>query len=162
MVNSPQNVAATQQYVKLIALSPPDTLNYGWNEAQAALQQGHAFMGLLWSDQAYLLEDPATSKVAGKIGYSLIPSNTEQRSSQLEGLTYLIPTMSQHPKEAYRFLEWAMSDQVQTHANSRREQFDQRIGIRGFQGEGVCLTRQPFWLVFLLPEKNRLSPSRHK
>ncbi len=114
VVNSPQNVAATQQYVKMIALSPPDTLNYGWNEAQAALQQGHAFMGLLWSDQAYLLEDPATSKVAGKIGYSLIPSNTAQRSSQLEGLTYLIPTGSQHPKEAYRFLEWAMSDQVQT------------------------------------------------
>jgi multiple sugar transport system substrate-binding protein len=114
VVNSPQNVAATQQYVKMIALSPPDTLNYGWNEAQAALQEGHAFMGLLWSDQAYLLEDPATSKVAGKIGYSLIPSNTAQRSSQLEGLTYLIPTGSQHPREAYRLLEWAMSDQVQT------------------------------------------------
>ncbi len=113
VVNSPQNVAATEQYVRLIALSPPDTLNYGWNEAQAALQEEHAFMGLLWSDQAYLVEDPATSKVAGKIGYSLIPSNTAQRSSQLEGLTYLIPTESKHPKEAYRFIEWAMSDQVQ-------------------------------------------------
>ena len=77
------------------------------------MQQGHAFMGLLWSDQAYLLEDQATSKVAGKIGYSLIPSNTSQRSSQLEGLTYLVPTESQHPKEAYRFIEWAMSAQVQ-------------------------------------------------
>jgi multiple sugar transport system substrate-binding protein len=113
VVNSPKNVAATRQYVKLIALSPPDTLTYGWNEAQAALQQERAFMGLLWSDQAYLLEDAATSKVAGKIGYSLIPSNTAQRSSQLEGLTYLIPTESWHPKEAYRFIEWAMSDQVQ-------------------------------------------------
>jgi multiple sugar transport system substrate-binding protein len=113
VVNSPRNVAATEQYVKLIALSPPDTLTYGWNQAQAALQQGHAFMGLLWSDQAFLLEDPATSTVAGKIGYSLIPSNTTQPSSQLEGLTYLIPTESQHPKEAYWFIEWAMSDQVQ-------------------------------------------------
>jgi multiple sugar transport system substrate-binding protein len=113
VVNSPQNVAATEQYVKLIAFSPPDTLNYGWDQAQAALQQQHAFMGLLWSDQTYLLEDTATSKVAGKIGYSLIPSNSGQPASQLEGLTYLIPTESQHPKEAYRFLEWAMSDQVQ-------------------------------------------------
>jgi multiple sugar transport system substrate-binding protein len=113
VVNSPQNVAATEQYLRLIAFSPPDTLNYGWNEAQASLQEGHAFMGLLWSDQAYLLEDAATSKVAGKIGYSLIPSNTSQRASQMEGLTYLIPTQSQHPKEAYRFIEWAMSDQVQ-------------------------------------------------
>ncbi len=30
VVNSPQNVAATEQYVKLIPFSPPDTLNYGW------------------------------------------------------------------------------------------------------------------------------------
>ena len=113
VINSPQNVAATEQYVQLIRFSPPDTLSYGWNEAQSALQQGHAFMGLLWSDQAPLLEDPATSKVAGKIGYSLIPSNTSQRFSQLEGLTYLIPTESKQPQEAYRFIEWAMSDQVQ-------------------------------------------------
>jgi len=113
VVNSPQNVAATEQYVKLIAFSPPDTLNYGWGEAQSALQQGHVFMGLLWSDQAPFLEDPSLSKVAGKIGYSLIPSNTDEPFSQLEGLTYLIPTESQHPREAYKFLEWAMSAQVQ-------------------------------------------------
>ncbi len=113
VVNSPQNVAATEQYIHLIPFSPPGTLSYGWNEAQGALQQGHAFMGLLWSDQAPLLEDPATSKVAGKMGYVLIPSNTSQPFSQLEGLTYLVPTESQHPQEAYRFIEWAMSTQVQ-------------------------------------------------
>jgi multiple sugar transport system substrate-binding protein len=113
VVNSPQNVAATQQYLQLKAFSPPDTLTYGWDQAQAALEQQHAFMGLLWSDQAYLLEDATTSKVAGKIGYSLIPSNRSQKASQLEGLTYLIPKGAPHPKEAYRFLEWAMSNQVQ-------------------------------------------------
>jgi multiple sugar transport system substrate-binding protein len=50
VVNSPQNVAATEQYLKAIPFSPPDTLSYGWNEAQNALQQGHVFMGLLWTD----------------------------------------------------------------------------------------------------------------
>jgi len=67
----------------------------------------------LWNDQAPFLEDPAVSKVAGKIGYSLIPSNSPASFSQLEGLTYLIPTESKHPREAYRFIEWAMSVQVQ-------------------------------------------------
>lgn len=113
VVNSPQNVAATEQYAKLIAFSPPDTLNYGWGEAQTALQQGHVFMGLLWNDHAPFLEDAAVSKVAGKIGYSLIPSTSGKSFSQLEGLTYLIPTESKHPREAYRFLEWAQSAQVQ-------------------------------------------------
>ena len=113
VVNSPQNVTATEQYVKAIAFSPPDTLNFGWNEAQSALQQGHVFVGLLWNDQAPFLEDPAVSKVAGKIGYSLIPTNSGKPFSQLEGLTYLIPTESKNPREAYRFIHWAMSAQVQ-------------------------------------------------
>lgn len=113
VVNSPQNVAATEQYIKLIPFSPPDTLQFGWGQAQSMLQQGHVFMGLLWSDQASFLEDPAVSKVAGKIGYSLIPSDSSHPSSQLEGLTYLIPIESKDPDEAYEFIEWAMSAQVQ-------------------------------------------------
>ena len=114
VVNSPQNVAATEEYVSAIKFSPPDTLKFGWNEAQSSLQQGRVFMGVLWSDQAPFLENPAVSKVAGKIGYTLIPSNSGAPSGQLEGLTYLIPTASQHPREAYKFLEWAMSAPVQT------------------------------------------------
>jgi multiple sugar transport system substrate-binding protein len=144
VVNSPQNVAATEQYRKLIPFSPPDTLNYGWNEAQAALQQGYSFMGLLWSDQAYLLEDQATSKVAGKIGYSLIPSNTSQRSSQLEGLTYLVPTGSQHAKEAYRFIEWAMSAEVQT-----QQTLDGSTSIRQSVYDDPNVKQQPYTPAFL-------------
>jgi multiple sugar transport system substrate-binding protein len=113
VVNSPQNVAATTEYLKLLAYSPPDTLQFGWNEAQSALQQGHVFMGLLWSDQVPFLEDPTVSKVAGKIGYSLIPSNSRKPLSQLEGLTYLVPIRSKHPQEAYKFLEFVMSANVQ-------------------------------------------------
>jgi hypothetical protein len=82
VVNSQQNVAATEQYVREIPFSPPDTLNYGWGEAQSALQQGRLFMGLLWNDQAPFLKDPAVSKVAGKIAYSLIPANS---SSNMPG-----------------------------------------------------------------------------
>lgn len=113
IVNSPQNVAATRQYLRLIAFSPPQTLSYNWNDALAALQQGRAAMGLLWSDQIPLLEDPSHSKVAGKIGYSLIPSAIGKPFSQLEGLSYLIPSFSEHPRAAYRFMEWALSPDVQ-------------------------------------------------
>ena len=144
VVNSPQNVAATEQYLRLIAFSPPDTLNYGWNEAQAAMQEGHAFMGLLWSDQAYLLEDQATSKFAGKFGYSLIPSNTSQRASQMEGLTYLIPTQAQHPKEAYRFIEWALSDQVQV-----QQTLHGSSSIRTSVYEDPTVKEKPYTPVFL-------------
>lgn len=45
VVNSPQNVAATEQYKKLVAFSPPDTLTYGWNEAQAACSRDMSSWG---------------------------------------------------------------------------------------------------------------------
>ncbi len=144
VVNSPQNVDATEQYVRLVAFSPPDTLTYGWNEAQSALQEGHAFMGLLWSDQAYLLEEPSTSKVAGKMGYSLIPSNTTKQFSQMEGLTYLIPTQSQHPKEAYRFIEWAMSDPLQV-----QQTLDGSSSIRKSVYEDSRVNAKPYSSAFL-------------
>ena len=51
--------------------------------------------------------------MAGKIGYSLIPSNMEKPFSQMEGLTYLIVFGSKRTQEAYKFLEWAMSQQAQ-------------------------------------------------
>lgn len=113
VVNSPQNVEATKQYLSLIPFSPPDTRTYGWDQAQSALQQGHVFMGLLWTDQAPFLEDPAKSKVAGKIGYSLVPSTSGKPFTQREGLTYLIPRASKHPREAYRVLEFLMSTPAQ-------------------------------------------------
>lgn len=113
VVNSPANVAATREYLKLIAFSPPDTLDYNWDGAQKALQQGRVFMGLLWNDQTPFLEDPSVSKVTGKMGYALIPSATGRPFSQLEGWTYLIPKESKHPREAYQFMEWALSREVQ-------------------------------------------------
>ena len=113
VVNSPANVAATREYLKLIAFSPPDTLDYSWDGAQKALQQGRVFMGLLWNDQTPFLEDPSVSKVAGKMSYALIPSATRRPFSQLEGWTYLIPKESKHPREAYQFMEWALSREVQ-------------------------------------------------
>jgi multiple sugar transport system substrate-binding protein len=78
------------------------------------------------------------------MGYSLIPSNTSQPSSQLEGLTYLIPTESQHPKEAYRFIEWAMSDQVQV-----QQTLDGSSSIRKSVYEDSRIKERPYTAAYL-------------
>lgn len=144
VVNSPLNVAATEQYVKAIPFSPPDTLRYGWNEAQNALQHGHVFMGLLWSDQVPFLENPAVSKVAGKIGYALIPSRSGKPFSQMEGLTYLIVSGSKHAQEAYRFLEFAMSSQVQ-----EKQTLDGSSSIRKSTYNSTAVDNLPYTPIFL-------------
>lgn len=113
VINSPENLKATEQYLRLVKVSSPETLNYNWDDALASLQQGRVFMGILWHDQTPLLEDASVSKVVGKMGYALIPAATGRPFSQLEGWTYLIPTESKHPREAYRLIEWALSRDVQ-------------------------------------------------
>jgi multiple sugar transport system substrate-binding protein len=143
VVNSPQNVAATRQYLKEIPFSPPDTLTYGWNEAQSALQQGHVFMGLLWNDQVPFLEDPLVSKVSGKIGYARVPS-TGKPFFQLEGLTYLMVSTSQHPHEAYKFLEWAMSRQVQEAVTLQGS-----VSIRKSTYSNPAIKNLPYTSIFL-------------
>ncbi len=144
VVNSPENVAATNQYLKLIAFSPPDTLTYNWNGALAALQQGRVFMGILWNDQAPLLEDSRLSKTAGKIGYALIPSATGRPFSQLEGWSYLIPKESSHPREAYRFIEWAMSPDVQIQETLKGSQSPMKATYKDSR-----VSRLPYTPVFL-------------
>jgi len=147
VVNSPQNVAATNEYLKLIRFSPPDTLTYGWNEAQTALQQGNVFMGLLWSDQTPFLEDPKVSKVSGKIGYARIPSATGKPFSQLEGLTYLVPAKSRHPRQAYQFLSWALSQKVQV-----AQTLNGASSVRKTTYDDAQVARLPYSSVFLASE----------
>lgn len=130
VVNSQENVRATEQYLRMLDYSPPESTNYNWDDALAALQQGRVFMGILWHDQTPLLEDPSVSKVVGKMGYSVIPSAIGKPFSQLEGWAYLIPKESKQPREAYRLIEWALSQDVQVRqtlkggASARKTTYD--------------------------------------
>lgn len=61
----------TEQYVDLMTkYAPSGAVNYGYVEAQRAMQQGQVAM---WFDGASLgpsLEDPSVSTIAGNVGYS--------------------------------------------------------------------------------------------
>ena len=116
--------------MSLIKYSPRETLNYNWDDALAAVQQGRVFMGLLWHDQTPLVEDPSQSKVAGKIGYSLIPSAIGKPFSQLEGWGYFIPNKSNHPREAYQFIQWAMSIECRWSRRCRAERLPCGLRMR--------------------------------
>lgn len=119
VVNSPQAVASLEYYKSLIAYSPPDTLSYFWDEVMALMQQGKVFQLIMWNDATYAVEDPAQSKVAGKMGFDLIPQGKGGRVGQVEGWTYLIPSKSKNPEAAYLFIQWMMAfdQQLEQHLN---------------------------------------------
>lgn len=109
VVNSPQAVASLEYYKSLVRYSPPDTRSYFWDDVMALMQQGKVFELIMWNDATYAVEDPKQSRVAGKLGFDLVPQGEGGKVGQIEGWTYLIPAQSKNPEAAYLFIQWMMA-----------------------------------------------------
>jgi len=112
VVNCPENVAALEYFVSLLPFAPPGTTTYTWDEVTTAFQQGRVVMAIQWNDQAFAVEDPQKSKVAGKMGYGPVPVK-KQPAAHFGAWTYFIPKLSKHPEAAYLFMQWATSKEIQ-------------------------------------------------
>ena len=96
IVNSPQAIAATEYYKSLMAFSPPDTLNYFWDDVMALMQQGKVAELIMWNDATYAVAvDENASTVVGKMGFDLVPQGEGGKVAQVEGWSYLVPTSLQ-------------------------------------------------------------------
>lgn len=108
IINSPASIAATEYYKSLIRYSPPGTTNFTWDDVQAEMQQGRIFMCIMWSDSVFTVEDPKSSKVAGKLGYCPLPLGAGGPIAQIAGGSYFIPRYSRHQPEAAQFVMWLL------------------------------------------------------
>jgi len=120
IVNSPEAVASLKYYKSLMAFSPPDTLNYFWDDVMALAQQSKVYQLIMWNDATYAVaEDEEASKVAGKMGFDIVPQGKGGKIGQVEGWTYLIPRYSKNKEAAYLFIQWMMAfdQQLDQHLN---------------------------------------------
>jgi len=76
-INSQANVASLEYEKSLTAFAPPGFTSATWDEITAQLQQGTAAQSITWGDTAGAMEDAASSKVVGKMGYESIPVKNE-------------------------------------------------------------------------------------
>lgn len=120
IVNSPQALAATEYYKSLMEFSPPDTLNYFWDDVMALMQQGTVAQLIMWNDATYAVAvDEAASTVVGKMGFDVVPQGDGGKVAQVEGWTYLVPVSSNNKEAAYLFIQWMMDydQQLRQHLN---------------------------------------------
>ncbi len=120
IVNSPEAVASLEYYKSLMKYSPPDTLNYFWDDVMALMQQSKVYELIMWNDATYAVaEDAAASRVAGKMGFDMVPQGKGGKVAQVEGWTYLIPKYSKNKGAAYLFIQWMMGfdQQLEQHLN---------------------------------------------
>lgn len=120
IVNSPEAIASLEYYKSLMQHSPPDTLNYFWDDVMALMQQSKVFELIMWNDATYAVaEDPSQSTVVGKMGFGMVPQGKGGKVGQVEGWTYLVPVYSKNQEAAFLFIQWMMDydQQLEQHLN---------------------------------------------
>jgi multiple sugar transport system substrate-binding protein len=115
-INSPASVRAlTNMRDAVKTCSPPDVLNYGYDQLRDALIQGNTFMVVQWTDVPKKGADPSASKVVGKLGYSTLPGYVVKgklitRSMMPVGRVLAVTKNSKNPEAAYWVAKYLSDD----------------------------------------------------
>ena len=113
-VNSPEFSEAVNFYVDLVkAHGEPGAAQAGFTECLNAMSQGKVAMWYDATSAAGSLEDPAVSKVAGKVGYVFAPVKETESAGWLWAWAWAMPKTTQNPDEAAEFMLWASSKEYE-------------------------------------------------
>lgn len=111
-IDTKDAVAAMDYYAGMLRrFAPPGVVNFNWYECSAAFLQGQValyFDGVNFANQ---FEDPAKSKVVGKVGYAALPAGPGGHFSPIFGTGMAVSSNSRHKDAAYLFIQWATNKQ---------------------------------------------------
>ncbi len=114
-VNSPEFVKATNFYVDLIkAHGEPGAGQAGFTECLTAMSQNKVAMWYDATSAAGSLEDPAVSKVVGKVGYAYAPVEQTKTSGWLWAWAWVSPKTSKNTDAANKFILWSTSKEYES------------------------------------------------
>lgn len=105
--NAPASVAALRFMLELGKYSPPGYAGFNADEVSAHLLQGTAAMSINWPAWISAMDDPAKSKVVGKIEFSPMPSERKPGVGELGAWLVAVPAGSKHSSDAFDFIYWA-------------------------------------------------------
>lgn len=109
-VNSPEFTKAVNFYVDLVkAHGEPGAGQAGFTECLTAMSQNKVAMWYDATSAAGSLEDPAVSKVAGKVGYAYAPVEVTKTSGWLWAWAWAMPKTTKNADAASKFILWSTS-----------------------------------------------------
>ena len=111
-MNTPAWVKSMEWYAGMLRrYAPPGVVNFNWYECSAAFMQGQVAMYIDGVNFANQFEDPAKSKIAGKVGYAALPAGPAGHFAPAFTNAMAVSAQSRHKEAAYLFCEWATSKQ---------------------------------------------------
>jgi len=117
--NSPIGIKALEFFCSLKPFMPPGVAAYEWAEITSDFCEGKAAIMLQWSVFVRDVEDSTKSKVAGKIGYALLPGKPDapvnnvpgivpgEGYASLGGWAVVMNKDSKNKEAAWKFIGWA-------------------------------------------------------
>ncbi len=110
----PEAIEAARLYQALAReAGPVGMVGFNWPECQSSFAQGRAAM---WFDTNGLfvpLEDPAKSRVAGHVGYGVMPPGPAAHRVGLTSDALAISASSRKKEAAWLYLQWAAGKSMQ-------------------------------------------------
>jgi multiple sugar transport system substrate-binding protein len=112
-INTPEAISATDFYGKLLRLYGPKTAtSNSWYESISIFMQGEA--GMIYDANVFKsnYENPETSKVAGKVGYEIIPEGAYGSIPHVAAWSLAIYSNSKNKGASWYFIQWATSKEM--------------------------------------------------
>src|SRR6185369_10089056 len=107
--NSAEGIAALQFMLELGKYAPPGYPSFNADEVGAHLLQGTAAMSINWPAWISPFDDPAKSKVIGKMAFTVLPGAQKPGQAEIGNWLIAIPKDSKNVDAAMDFLIWATS-----------------------------------------------------
>jgi multiple sugar transport system substrate-binding protein len=108
-LNSAEGVAALRFMIELGKYAPPGYVSFNADEVSAHLLQGTAAMSINWPAWISAFNDPAKSRVIGKMEFSPMPDARSAGRAEIGNWLIAIPRASTNSEAAFDFLTWATS-----------------------------------------------------
>jgi len=106
-LNTPEAVAALENFIRLKNYSDPASASSTWAELGILMAVGRVANAIQWADYASVVNNPVQSLTAGKWDYTINPSGPSGSFSTFGGAGVGISRYSRNPEAAWLWLQWA-------------------------------------------------------
>jgi multiple sugar transport system substrate-binding protein len=112
-VDSPEALEALKFFLRLKKVSPPGVENLNADQVASHQLQGRVAMAINWPAWIDTFNDPAQSKVVGKMGYAPMPAATHPGASMIGNWLVAVPKNAPNKDAAFEFITWLTSKEQQ-------------------------------------------------
>lgn len=106
-VNSPENVAALENFARFYPYTFPSSITFSWDDCVDTMAHGQAANAITFEDTVAVINDPLRSIERDNMAYSVNPAGPSGAYSTYIGDGIGVSKFSKNPEASWIWLQWA-------------------------------------------------------